>query len=97
MYEVGSMVKYLLDFPTLLAIEQYLHPPERRLQPHLLHTYSTWTMKGSDILRALRTIKWRYPTHHSKYGRRPEAEALVKEHYEAKKLENRGAEEAIIV
>lgn len=54
-------------------------------------------MKPTQILRALRSIKWRYSTHHSKDGRRPEAERLVHQHYEKRCLEKRNVEQAEIV
>ncbi|KND88078.1 hypothetical protein TOPH_07301 [Tolypocladium ophioglossoides CBS 100239] len=54
-------------------------------------------MNPTQILRALRSIKWRYSTHHSKDGRQPEAEGLVRQHYKDRGLEQRGVEQAEIV
>lgn len=53
-------------------------------------------MRPSTILQILKEIKWRYPTHHAKDGRRPEAETLIKKHYDAEKLEKRGVEKAVV-
>lgn len=54
-------------------------------------------MRPSAILQKLKEITWRYATHHSKDGRRPEAESLVKNHYKAKNLEKRKVEKAVIM
>lgn len=54
-------------------------------------------MFPTRILRALRSIQWRYSTHHSRDGRKPEAEQLVHQHYETRGLEARGVEQAEIV
>ncbi|KAF4471434.1 tat pathway signal sequence domain-containing [Fusarium albosuccineum] len=54
-------------------------------------------MNFTRVLNALRGITWRYSMHHSKDGRRPEAEALIRQHYEDKNLEARGVETAEVV
>lgn len=55
------------------------------------------TMLPTRVLQALKSIRWRYGTHHSRDGRRPEAERLVTAHYEDRNLERRGVESAEIV
>lgn len=54
-------------------------------------------MNFTRALNALRGISWRYAAHHSKDGRRSEAEALILRHYEDKNLGSRGVEYAEIV
>lgn len=51
-------------------------------------------MRPTQILQVLRSIRWRYAKHHAADGRRPEAESLIKKHYDDRNLEARGVEHA---
>jgi hypothetical protein len=53
-------------------------------------------MRFTAILQALKTITWRYTTHHARDGRRTEAEALIRDHYNQRRLEARDVEHAIV-
>lgn len=54
-------------------------------------------MFSTRIRRVLQSVNWRYSTHHSRDGRKPEVEQLVQQHYNARGLEGRGVEHAEIV
>jgi hypothetical protein len=51
-------------------------------------------MRPTRILQVLKSIRWRYTTHHAADDRRPEAESLIKKHYDDRNLEARGVEHA---
>ncbi len=53
-------------------------------------------MNFTRALQALKRVTWRYATHHSADGRRPEAESLIHAHYDKHNLESRGVEEAVV-
>lgn len=51
-------------------------------------------MKANAVIKILKSITWRHSTHHSKDGRRPEAEQAVKDRYSDKNLDALGIEKA---